>query len=328
MLYPTTLPLIEKMAALFPQDIEVVGPHPPSPSGLGALSGRLGEWQDLGLRIAIRNASYSDIDFAEYDLLIESAETAFFSDDWKNHCHRWECPTIIRACWSRDPSGLPPGYASKKDCPILIEHPPHVDIWKAAGWPDVTALPEPAGDWWFKREWTGAKEQILFVLAGKDLWRPADRTCLGLDVWDAICQRFPGKTLHHDGAVNYKTMQQMSEMFSESRVFVNLDTPYGAGERSMALVFTEALCAGLPVVARDIPGLSYHDYISGNGVCTNNFVEMCGFLEHCLSNREFAKGSSTRSREIGSTNFSTAALRGRYDEVIERARSAFANRVG
>src|SRR5262249_32912598 len=156
--------------------------------------------------------------------------------------------------------------------------PAHARYWKAGGFRDTNVIPNPVGDWWFQQEWTGEKEQVLFVLSGKDSWRD-DPSTYGLELWERLCHRFPGKTYHHDGHKTYRTPQQMVKLFSESRVFVNLDRPCGQGERPLTLAFTEALSAGLPVVARDQSGLSYHRYIDSNGVCTNDFDAMCSFIE-------------------------------------------------
>jgi glycosyltransferase involved in cell wall biosynthesis len=118
----------------------------------------------------------------------------------------------------------------------------------------------------------------------------------------------------------------MTELYGASRVFVNLDRPYGQGERPLTLAFTEALSAGLPVAARDLPGLSYRQLIDSNGVCSNDLAALCAFFERCLADREYARACGARSREIALQRFSVAALRPRYDELIARARTAFAER--
>jgi len=119
----------------------------------------------------------------------------------------------------------------------------------------------------------------------------------------------------------------MTELFSESRVFVNFDTPYGFGERPLTLAFTEALSAGLPVAARDMPGLNYRQFIDSNGLCSNDFDAICSFVERCLTDRSYARECSVRSREIGRQAFSYSSLRPKYEILFSRAEKAFADGV-
>jgi glycosyltransferase involved in cell wall biosynthesis len=161
------------------------------------------------------------------------------------------------------------------------------------------------------------------VLSGTKNWR-GDPSWYGFEIWEELCRRFPGRGHHHDGHVSYLTSRGLTELYAASRVFLNLDRPYGQGERPLTLAFTEALAAGLPVVARDLPGLSYKTLIDGNGVCTNDVGEMAAFLERCFADTEFARRCGARSREIARERFSVAGLRPRYDAIVERARAAFA----
>jgi hypothetical protein len=119
----------------------------------------------------------------------------------------------------------------------------------------------------------------------------------------------------------------MTELFNESRVFVNFDTPYGFGERPLTLAFTEALSAGLPVAARDLPGLNYRQFIDSNGLCSNDFDAICSFVGRCLTDRSYARECSVRSREIGRLAFSYSSLRPKYEVLLFRAEKAFADRV-
>jgi hypothetical protein len=119
----------------------------------------------------------------------------------------------------------------------------------------------------------------------------------------------------------------MTELFSESRVLVNFDMPYGFGERPLTLVFTEGLSAGLPVAARDLPGLNYRQFIDSNGLCSNDFEEICSFVERCLTDRNYARECSIRSREIGRQAFSYSSLRPKYEVLISRAQQAFTDRL-
>lgn len=333
-LSPTTSQLVEKMAALFPEGIDFVGPQADDRLYWNNCHLRVDSWRELGLKVTIREEPYEAFDFSEYDLLVESVETFQYSREWRKHCLRLECPIVLKACWTGSPEKtLPPRYMDKaRHFPILLEMPAHAANWKAQGFTDVNVIPNPVGDWWFEREWTGDKEQALFVLSGKDKWRGINRqdldwktdpSWLGLDLWDELCRRFPGRTHHHDGDKGYRTPQQMTELFSESRLFVNFDKPYGLGERPLTLAFTEALSAGLPVAARDLPGLNYHQYIDSNGVCTEDFEKICSFVDKCLSDKEFARGCSIRSREIGRQSFSTESLRARYADIVSRAQATF-----
>jgi hypothetical protein len=327
-LSPTTWQLVEKMAALFPEGVEVVGPLADDGHYWNDYRRKIAEWEELGLRVSLNLAPYGSVDFAAYDLLIESIETLSYAKDWARHCHRLECPILLKACWTRDPLAVVPrAYLRKtRDFPILLEMPAHAPIWKGAGYRDVNVIPNPVGEWWFEKDWTGEKEQVLFVLSGAKKWRGNNPAWFGLEMWEEIRRAFPGRTHHHDGHVAYRTSREMTELYSESRVFVNLDRPYGQGERPLTLAFTEALSAGLPVVARDLPGLSYKQFIDSNGVCTNDVTAMCAFIERCLSSREYAAQRGARSRGIAAQSFSFAGLRPRYDELIRRAREVFERR--
>jgi len=323
-LSPTTWQLVEKMAALFLEGIEVVGPLSDDGHYWNDCRRKLDEWEELDLKVSLNLAPYSDLDFSQYDILIESVETFSYAKDWLNHCQRIECPILLKACWTRDPRAImPPDYLGKiRYFPVLLEMPAHAKIWKSAGFKDINVIFNPVGEWWFTQEWTGQKEQILFVLSGTKSWR-GDLSWYGFEIWDKLCRAFPGKTYHHDGHESYKTSKEMVELFSQSRVFVNLDRPFGQGERPLTLVFTEALSAGLPVVARNLPGLSYKGYIDTNGVCTSDFKVMVSFIEKCLSDLDYAHECSARSREIARQNFSYQALRPKYEQIIERAQKVF-----
>jgi glycosyltransferase involved in cell wall biosynthesis len=323
-LSPTTWQLVEKMAALFPEGVEVVGPLADDGHYWNDYRRKTEEWAELGLSVSLHLAPYSEIDFSGYNPLIESIETFYYAREWKNHCHRLECPILLKACWTRDPRPLMPRRYRRKTLtfPALLEMPAHAPVWRRAGFEDVNVIPNPVGEWWFEREWTGSTGQMLFVLSGTKAWR-GDPSWHGLEIWEELCRRFPGRGYHHDGDVSYRTSREMTALYAASRVFVNLDRPYGQGERPLTLAFTEALSAGLPVVARDIPGLSYRTLIDGNGVCTNDVDEMADFIDRCFRDMEFARRCSERSREIARETFSLARLRPRYDALIGRARAAF-----
>jgi len=332
-LSPTTSQLVEKMAALFPEGVELIGPQSDDRHYWNNCHLRLESWRALGLKIDIVEKPFDALDFSKYDLLIESAETFQYSKDWRKHCLRIECPVLLKACWTDDPRGrLPPAYIKKvRQFPVLLEMPAHAPNWKNARFRDVNVIPNPVGDWWFQQPWTGAKDQVLFVLSGKDSWRglsgneswKADPSWNGWNSWEELCRRFPGKTHHHDGAKNYKTPQEMAQFFSESRVFVNFDRPYGCGERPLTLAFTEALSAGLPVAAYDLPGLNYRQYIDSNGICSSNFDAICKFVDKCLTDFDHARTCGLRSREIGKAGFSFDSLRPRYAHIVSRAQRAF-----
>lgn len=323
-LSPTTWQLVEKMAALFPEGVEVVGPLSDDHHYWNDYHRKLDEWRDLGVSVTLHLAPYSEVDFTRYDLLIESVEAFGYTRDWANHCHRLECPVLVKACWSKDPLTLVPRQYLKKvrTFPVLLEMPAHAPAWRAAGFRDVNVIPNPVGDWWFERPWTGEREQALFVLSGTKNWR-GDPSWYGFEIWERLCAAFPGRTHHHDGHEAYLTSRQMTELYGASRVFVNLDRPFGQGERPLTLAFTEALSAGMPVAARDLPGLSYRTLIDSNGVCTNDFDAMAAFIDRCFRERDYARACGERSRAIARESFSTAALRPRYDVLIARAREAF-----
>jgi hypothetical protein len=77
------------------------------------------------------------------------------------------------------------------------------------------------------------------------------------------------------------------------------------------------------VVARDLPTLSYNNFIDGNGVCTEDFETMCAFIALCLEDIEFARECSQKSRAIGKHAFSVEAVRPAYLEAAERATILF-----
>jgi hypothetical protein len=324
LLYPCVSALIEKLASIFP-GLTVIGPPcdelstwDPRILPLASAIDRQAEWKELGLDITFEQKPYSECDFSKFDLLIESVETFNYAADWKNHCHRIECPTIVFVCWFDHPGYLPPNYREKiKNLPILLGMPAALPAWRAE-YPQSEVAPIPVGDWWFQNPWTGSKEAALFVLAGKDLWRPKD--ACGVDLFEKLSEKFPGKMYHHDGANEFKTGKQMAEMFSEYRVFVNLDR---GDARPLCTSFTEALAAGMPVMARNLPGLNYANYIDTNGLCTENFDAMCRFLEWCFSRQDRAKKYSRRSREIADEHFSVKAALPHYKAAAEEAKRAF-----
>ena len=328
LLYPCVGALCEKMAALFPGLI-VIGPPcddlqkwPKEILPLAKAIGRQAEWKEVGLDLHFEEKPYSECDFSKFDLLIESVETFNYAADWRNHCTRVECPIIVTTCWTDSPSHLPPAYLERiKNFPMIVQMPAQLPAWKNSILTDVSVALVPVGDWWFEKEWTGSNGKGLFVLAGKDLWRPADKAVCGVDLWEQLSERFPGKMLHHDGAVDFKTAKQMGELFSESRVFINLDNE---NARALTTTFTEALAAGMPVVARDFPSLSYKDFIitGVNGSCTNDFNEMCFFIKRCLEDAEFARRCGKYSREIARISFSVEAIRPLYEAAAQRAKEA------
>jgi hypothetical protein len=301
------------MAAIFP-GLTVIGP--PCDAlyswdkrilNLAKAKDRVKEWQEVGLDLHFEEKPYSECDFSKFDLLIESVETFDYAADWKNHCHRVECPILVFVCWYDGPGYLPSNYREKiKNLPIKVGMPSIVPSWKSA-YPQAEFGPLPVGNWWFEREWTGLREEALFVLAGKDLWRPADKSVCGVDLFERLSERFPGRMHHHDGAMEFKTSKQMAEMFSQYRVFVNLDGP---GGRPLCTSFTEALAASMPVVARNP---SYRDYIDGNGICTDDFDQMFYFIDRCFEKIEMARDCSVRSRQIGKACFSTEVVRPYYE---------------
>lgn len=327
LLYPCVAALCEKIATIFP-GLTVVGPRPDDMDKwdkrilpLAKAAGRIAEWRELGLDINFDERPYSQIDFSQYDLLIESVETFYYAASWREHCTRIECPIIVKTCWINSTSDFPSAYLNRlRKFPFLLEMPAHLDFWKNSEFTDVTLVSNPVGKWWFEKPWTGEKEQVLFVLAGKDIWRPSDITVCGVDLWQRIEKEFPGRTYHQDGGINFKTGKQMTELFSESRVFVNLDREYA---RPLTTTFTEALAAGMPVVARDLPTLSYKDFIDWNGICTEDFDLMCAFIDKCLSDLDFAREKSKRSREIGLKSFSVETIRPTYEEAAVRAMAVF-----
>jgi hypothetical protein len=328
-LSPTTSQLVEKMAVLFPEGVDLVGPQADDRHYWNNCHLRLESWKALGLKVSIKEGPFEAFDFGGYDLLIESAETFYYAKDWAKHCLRVECPILLKACWTNTPIGLLPyKYIEKvRNFPVLLEMPVHAGNWRRSGFRDVNFIPNPVGEWWFEREWTGEKEQVLFVLSGKDAWRGNNLSVSGVDWWERLCERFPGRTHHHDGHVAYRTPVQMTELFSKSRVFVNFDMPYGFGERPLTLAFTEALSAGLPVAARDLPGLNYRQFIDSNGLCSNDFDAICSFVERCLTDGSYARECSVRSREIGRQAFSYSSLRPKYEILFSRAEKAFADSV-
>lgn len=329
LLYPIVSALVEKIASLFPDDgITVIGPLPdemyiwdPRILPLAKLSNRIKEWNSVGLDIRLIESPFSECDFSQFDVLIESVETFNYSADWINHCERVECPIVTKVCWVNNPAALPEGYVRRmREFPMLVEMPAHMEVWKQSDFKDVSLALEPCGDWWFDRPYTGQREEILFVLAGKGLWRPADDTVCGLDWWDKICAAFPGRVRHQDGAQQFRTAKEMTALYSGSRVFVNLDRH---DARPLAVSYIEALCAGMPVAARKHYTLSYGDFIDTNGICTESFDDMCSFLDRCLSDIEYARSCGRRSREIGRNNFSMKAVKPAYASAIQRAQEVF-----
>jgi hypothetical protein len=326
-LSPTTIQFVEKMASLFPgEPITVVGPPNADRWGWNDYQRRADEWRSLGLRIEFDLRPYAEIDFSPFDVLIETFETLEMDATWQEHCARFECPVVVKACWTKSPAQLctEAYYQKIRDLPVLLEMPAHLPIWELAGFSDLNFLFNPVGDWWFDTPWTGAAKQAVMILSGKDHWRHTQHH--GLDFLARLQARFPGRIHLHDGMADYKTSRQMSYMLSGARVFLALDEPYGQGERPLSLAFCEALAAGCPVVVRDVPGLNYKDFITTNGVATNDLEAMCAFVERCLTDFEYASQCSAESRRIAREHFSTERLQAKYLEIFERARQAWLER--
>ena len=329
-LSPTTIQFVEKMASLYPgREIAVVGPKPNDAFGWNDYARRAAEWDKLGLRIAYDHRPYGEIDFSAYDVLIETYETLEMEPEWRAHCARYECPVVVKACWTKAPYvpdlPCPEDYYDKvRDAPLLLEMPAHAPNWESSGFSDVNLVFNPVGQWWFDAEWTGADGRAVMVLSGKDKWRR--KAHHGLDLFDRLAADFPGRVHLHDGAVDYKTSAEMAQMLARARVFLVLDEAYGQGERPLSLVFTEALSAGCPVAARDAPGLSYKDYIDGNGVAARDYGALKDYVGRCLDDLAFARAQSAASRSIALRHFSPAALQPQYEAIFARARAAFERR--
>jgi hypothetical protein len=323
-LSPTTIQFVEKLACLFPgEPITVVGPPNADRGGWHDYARRADEWRDLGLRIELDLRPYDQIDFSGFDVLLETYETLDMEPSWREHCARYECPVVVKAGRTPEPGvNCPEPYYNKiKDLPVLLATPAHVPRWRMAGFSDPTFLFSPVGDWWFDTPWTGVTQSAVMVLAGKSQWR--DAGLHGVDLFERLQARFPGRVHLHDGMAQYKTSRDMSYMLSGARVFLALDQPQGHGERAVSLAFTEALAAGCPVASRDLPGLTYKDFMTTNGVATNDFEALCGFVDRCLNDFDFAKDCSQESRRIAQENVSAEGLRVEYLKVFDRAREAF-----
>jgi len=326
-LSPTTIQFVEKMAALFPgQPVTVVGPANNDQWGWNKYERRAEEWREAGLKVEFDLRPYSAIDFSGLDVLVETFETLGLEPTWREHCGRYECPTIVKACWTRAPADFcTEEYFNKtKELPIFLEMPAHLRHWEMSGFTDVSLVFNPVGQWWFDTPWTGADERAVMVLSGKDQWR--EKAHHGLDLVDRLNQDFPGRIHIHDGLVDYKSSQDMSRMLAGARIFLALDEPYGQGERPLSLVFTEALSVGCPVAARDLPGLSYKDYIQGNGVATNDYPTLRDMVGRCLNDFEFARACSMASRRLAEETFSLRALQPVYLAAFERAVAAWRER--
>lgn len=323
---PTTWQLVEKYAALFP-GLTIAGPLADDQHDKHHWNDyrrKMNEWKQLGLEVNLDLRPYADINFAGYDVAIHSIETFLYTETWRRYCTKISCPILVKACWTKDPRDVaPPDYLqAMRHFPVLLEMPAHVANWTAAGFTDVNLAFCPVGEWWFAKPWVGTDKRALMVLSGRNAWR-SNPSNHGLEIWHELVRRFPSHMHLHDGHEQYLTTPEMVELFRQSRVFINLDRPFGQGERPLTLAFTEALAAGLPVVARDFDGLSYRCFIDGNGLCSNDIDEISQFLQRCLVDLDFVRATGARSRQIAQENFSVSAVRERYVGAIERAQRRF-----
>jgi hypothetical protein len=128
---------------------------------------------------------------------------------------------VLKACWTRSPLSLvPPAYLEKtRGFPVLLEMPAHAPAWRAAGYRDINVIPNPVGQWWFDREWTGEKEQALFVLSGAGTWRGNDPSRFGLEIWEEICRE--GRTV-----LGSSLLSCSAELSRRSRTWVVIDSPW------------------------------------------------------------------------------------------------------
>jgi glycosyltransferase involved in cell wall biosynthesis len=325
-LSPTTIQFVEKMACLNPATgIDVVGPPPSDQFGWNSYQRRMKEWRELGLNVRLDLRPYDEINFAHYDVLVETYETLSMEPSWLQNCERYECPVAVKACWTRHPMEAPPGYFDKiRTTPIMLEMPAHLANWETCGCADVNLVFNPVGSWWFDEDWTGADDRAVMVLSGRKQWRQERHH--GIVLFERLVADFPGQVYLHDGTETYRTSRQMADLLRRARIFLALDEPYGNGERPLSLVFTEALSAGCPVAARDLPGLNYKDYIQGNGICTNDYGELKEFVGRCLSDYDFAYERSSISRTIARSLFSVEALVSTYSSVFKKAREVWRHR--
>ena len=232
-LSPTTIQFVEKMACLNPEaGIDVVGPPPSDQFGWNDYQRRMQEWRDLGLNVRLDLRPYDKIDFTRYDVLVETFETLFMEPSWLQNCERYECPVVVKACWTRHPIQAPLGYIDKiRTTPLMIEMPAHLTNWETCGCTDVNLVFNPVGSWWFDKDWTGADRRAVMVLSGRKKWRRAQHH--GLDLFERLAADFPGHVYLHDGTETYRTPREMADLLCGARVFLVLDEPYGNGERPL-----------------------------------------------------------------------------------------------
>src|SRR5262245_29157229 len=90
-LNPTTIQFAKQMAALRPEaGIELIGPVPSRRLGWG--DGRLdaSAWAQLGLKIHFSFRPYEALDYARYDVVIETYEALVLEPGWREHCLHYE----------------------------------------------------------------------------------------------------------------------------------------------------------------------------------------------------------------------------------------------
>jgi len=315
---PTLHMFIEKYAALFHPDPIVIFTDPMYTDwNQTSRNFYKGFWEPLHLNIELREAPYTNWDFRDIDVLIETAECFQYGEKWKDFCLRIPCPILFKVCFINDMKRFPTAYHNKI-CrfPVIVEAPYQLEYWKSKGI-NANLIYNPTGFWWFDKEWLGDKKQVIFVVAGVHRWR-GDALGIGWDWWQEIEKRFPGKFYHHDSAeLGGMPPLQFVDMIRSNRVFVNLDWNSG---RPLSTAFSEALSIGMPVVVRDCQSLNYRNFIRGNGIASNSLDEIFRFIDRCFSDYEFAKSCSQKSREIAIEHFHTNINREKINRLIDLAR--------
>lgn len=317
--YPTTIQLVEKLGPIF-KEMHLIGF-----SGEHSKTERYhnGEFDAMGIKIHYHPEPYEDISPLDYDLLIDSWETRYYNEAWRQESLKWKIPTIMKVLWfayPKDQANLTEEEIDKfNHCLVSTENFTLQERWKAAGMEHLRMLLYPAGKWWFDTPWKGNVNRLLYILSGVGDFR--DTVSTGYEMWKDVEKALSGRTYHQDGSKFYMTSQDLARLTKAHRCYVNLDN--GADARPLCLVFTEAVAAGIPPIILRQETTDYARYIKDgvSGFICDDVQDVINKARVLLDCEGLAQSMSAEITKTGKEHFSEEALKPEWDDAVKQAQN-------